>query len=537
VVCLDPGLCGKEAAGVATGAELSYSTGVTALQMANAIMGAGVTVTGASFTGDTRSRGTYANGNALSNGVVPSDTGVILSTGRIVDFTQSNGDPNRATNTSTNTSGPDNNAQLNALAGTNTFDAAILDIDFVPTGNVMTMTFVFASEEYPEFSSSQYNDLVGVWINGQVVPLGVGTGATSVTNVNQTLNSNLYVNNTGDQFNTEMDGFTLTLKLTIPVNAGVVNTLRIGIADVSDASYDSSLLIAGDSAQTTLVAADDLRTMFPNQTKTFDLLANDVNTGGGALTITHINGVAVVPGQSVVLPSGDVVRLNADMTVTVTADTDADTFNFTYKVSGSGQTDTGIVTVSTIPCFVAGTLIRTPQGDIPVEALAPGDLVETLDHGPQPVAWVGRRIVAARGVHAPVRIAPGTFGAHGALMVSPQHRVLVRDGRAELMFGETEVLIAARNLVDGRGVTVVDGGWVEYVHILFERHEIVWAQGLATESFLPGPQVLDPDDAGLRQEITALFPALADAGGCGPAARRTLRAHEARALFAAGVAA
>ena len=60
----------------------------------------------------------------------------------------------------------------------------------------MTMRFVFSSEEYPEFAASQFNDIVGVWINGTHVPMSVGNGNTSVTNINPTNRSNLFVNNT-----------------------------------------------------------------------------------------------------------------------------------------------------------------------------------------------------------------------------------------------------------------------------------------------------------------------------------------------------
>jgi hypothetical protein len=527
-------------ADMATGAELTYRTGVNAVQMANAIFGTGTIVTGASFTGDTRSRGTFANGNALSPGTVPGDTGVILSTGKIIDYTQSSGDPNRSAQTTTDTSGANNNAQFNALAGTNTYDAAILDVDFIPTGSVMTLNFTFSSEEFPEFATSQFNDTVGVWINGQVVPISIGNGNMNVTNLSGATNQNLFVSNTGDQFNTEMDGFTLTMKLTIPVHPGVVNSIRIGIADVSDAQYDSNLLIKADSAQTNLVAIDDAKTMFLNQTKTVDVLGNDVNNSPGSLVITHINGVAVVPGQTVTLPSGDKVRLNADMTVTVFTDSDPDKFNFTYTVqNGTNQTDIGIVTISTIPCFVAGTLIRTPAGDVPVEALLPGDMVETLDDGPQPLRWVGRKLVAAKGAFAPVSIAAGTFGDHRSLMLSPQHRVMVRDPLAELLFGDPEVLIAAKDLVNGGSVQVMEGGWVEYVHILFDRHQVVWSQGLATESFLPGPQITSGPEQTVADEICAIFPEIDRETGLGysPAVRRALRPHEAHVLMSEGIAA
>ncbi len=223
-----------------TASRLPINSGSSALQMANEIFGDGVTVVGASYTGDRNSSGIYNNGLSKSPGVAPSDTGVILSTGRVRDFTNNNGEANQATNTSSNTSGPNNVAEFDALAGTNTYDAAILDIDFIPTGDTMTMQFVFSSEEYPEYAGSIYNDVVGVWINGVHVPLSVGNGDTSVGNINDSNNINLYQDNTADQFNTEMDGFTITMTLTIPVNPGVVNSLRIGIADTADSNYNSS---------------------------------------------------------------------------------------------------------------------------------------------------------------------------------------------------------------------------------------------------------------------------------------------------------
>ncbi len=524
---------------MATGAELTYTTNATALQMANAIFGEGVTVTGATYSGPTNSSAIYSNGQ-LSPGVVPSTTGVILSTGDARSFTQSNGDPNRSTSTSSDTSGTNNDALFNALAGSNTYDAVWLNADFIPTGNVMTMRFVFSSEEYPEYVSSQFNDVVGVWINGTNVPISVGNGKTGVNNISGVTQPNLFVNNTGDAYNTEMDGFTVTLTLTIPVNPGVVNSIRIGIADVSDAQYDSNLLIAGDSLQTLLVARDDTITIYQDQTRTFDVLANDQRPVGATLTITQINGVDVVAGSTVTLPSGQQIRLNADGTFTVTGDNTVEKVGFTYTVKDNlGHIDTGLVTLNSIPCFVAGTRIRTPGGEVPVENLRPGDLVLTQDEGPQPLRWVGCRRVEAAGAFAPVRIRANTFGSHKAVAVSPQHRVLIRDSLAELLFGEPEVLVAAKDLVNGGSVTVAEGGTVDYVHLLFDRHQVIFSEGLATESFLPGPQTAHSFDIEVIAEICALFPELDPATGAGysPAVRRTLRSYEARVLMAQALAA
>lgn len=524
---------------MATGAELTYNTSATALQMANAIFGTGATVTKASYTGPASSAAIYSNGQ-LSPGVVPSSSGVILSTGNANSFTQSSGDPNRSAGTSTDTTGSNNNTLFNQLAGTSTYDAVWLDVDFIPTGDVMTIRFVFSSEEYPEYINSQFNDVVGVWVNGTSVPISIGTGQTGVNNINGANQTNLYNSNTGDDFNTEMDGFTVTLSLTMPVNPGVVNSIRFGIADVADARFDSNLLIAEDSVQTALVARDDTLTFFKDQTRTFDVLGNDVRLSGATLTITQINGVNVVAGQTVTLRSGQQIRLNADGTFTVIGDNTVEKVAFTYTVKDNfGNLDTAIVTLNSIPCFVAGTLIRTPHGEVPVERLRPGDLVVTQDDGLQPLRWIGRRRVAATGDFAPIRIRANTFGNHRCLTVSPQHRILIRDSLAELLFGESEVLVAARDLVNDRSITLRHGGMVDYVHILFDRHQVVFSEGLASESFLPGPQTTHSFERATVAEICALFPELdPDTGdGYSPAARRTLRGYEARVLMSAARAA
>lgn len=520
--------------------ELSIIESSSATAMANEIFGDGVTVVGASYSGWSESSGIYTGGDSTSPGVVPGDTGVILSTGRAADFTNSTGSSNQSTNTSTNTPGATNDSDFNALAGASTYDASFMIVDFIPTGDTMTMQFVFSSEEYPEYSNSIYNDAVGVWINGANVELAVGDGGSDVGNVNQSDNENLFINNSNDDYNTEMDGFTVTMTLTIPVNPGVVNSIKIGIADVGDSSYDSNLLIAGDSLQTTLIANDDAVTMKEGTTKTVDVMANDDNTTGGTLTVTHINGVPVSVGDTITLGTGQEITLNADGTFEIETDNDNDTVSFTYEVeSSTGATDIGFVTVETIPCFVSGTMIMTPDGEVPVESLTPGDMVMTHDDGAQPVRWVGSRTVEAVGNFAPIKIRRDTFGGHNTLMLSPQHRVLIRDALAELLFGDTEVLVSAKDLVNGKSVKRMEGGDITYVHLLFDKHQVVFSEGLATESFLPGPQTTKAFEQDIVDEIVAIFPELDALTGKGysPSARRTLKRFEAEVLLASGRAA
>lgn len=181
-----------------------------------------------------------------------------------------------------------------------------------------------------------------------------------------------------------------------------------------------------------------------------------------------------------------------------------------------------------IPCFLAGTRIATPRGPRPVEALRVGDRVVTLDHGPQPLRWIGRGRVRGRGVLAPLRIeAPGGRG----LNVSPNHRLLLRAPRADLYFGSAEVLVAARHLLEGRTARRMPCRVADYLHLAFDRHEIVLSEGLASESLYLGPVAAAALDAAARAELRAVLPWV----GRRPQrlGRRALTAGEARLLLAA----
>jgi hypothetical protein len=161
-------------------------------------------------------------------------------------------------------------------------------------------------------------------------------------------------------------------------------------------------------------------------------------------------------------------------------------------------------------------------------------MVETRDNGLQPIRWIGHRHVEATGRFAPIVIERGTMGFHETLVLSPQHRVLVRHHMAELLFGEDEVLVAAKDLVNDCSIRVREGGTVDYYHLLFDQHQIIWSEGLLTESFHPGPQTLAGFDDAVRDELFSLFPEL-DPGtgaGYGASARPSLRSYEAAALLA-----
>lgn len=509
------------------------------MEMAEAIFGSGVSITSATYTGASQASGIYSNGDSVSDALTPSDTGVILSTGKATDITRDSGDINRQSDESTNwyRSG---DSDLEEIANAKTFDAAVFEATFVPDGSVLTMQVTFSSEEYLEYVNSGFNDAVGVWVNGVKAELTVGDGDITINNINNTSNENLYVDNpqNAEVANTEMDGFTLTMTLKAPVNPGEENEIKIAIADGGDGIYDSNLLIAGDSVQCALVAGDDAYEIGVNGSYTFDLTENDVSYTGATLNITHINGQEVTPGETITLPSGEMITFNVDGTVTIESDGDIGENVFSYTIEDSdGNSDVGFVTVTTAPCFVAGTRIITNKGEVLIEALEPGDMVLTRDNGFQPLRWIGQTTRRAEGKDAPIRFESGALGAHETVEVSPNHRVLVTSTRAILLFGEPEVLVKAKDLVNDSTIRPrEDGAPVTYVHLLFDRHEIVRGNGLDSESYHPGHETIESFDAETREEILRLLPNCdAMMGyGYGPAARISLRAFEARALFRQG---
>lgn len=219
---------------------------------------------------------------------------------------------------------------------------------------------------------------------------------------------------------------------------------------------------------------------------------------------------------------------------------DGDTLNEVFTVTSANGTTTITITINGAtdpPCFVRGTLIDTPAGARAVESLKAGDWVLTRDHGPQRIRWSGASAVdtrdAARAAQLrPVRIVAGAFGPGVPardLLVSPQHRVLIDGPDMDLLFGQAEVLVAARHLVNDFSILQEPGGLVIYYHLLFDDHQVVMAQGCASESFFPGHVGLDRFQEGPREELFALFPELrAIPESYGPPARQVLRGYEAR---------
>lgn len=183
--------------------------------------------------------------------------------------------------------------------------------------------------------------------------------------------------------------------------------------------------------------------------------------------------------------------------------------------------------------FARGTLITLATGaQKPIEDLAPGDRVLTRDHGGQPIRWVGRATLKAVGPFAPVVITSGTLGNAGDLIVSQHHRMFLyqRDRRAGLP--TSELLVQAKHLVDGERVFLREGGFVDYLALVFDRHEIIYAEGVPAESLMVNDATVNRLPAELSGDVKARFPGLSQVQHFGTeAGRQFLEEVGPEALF------
>jgi len=222
----------------------------TAMQLATALLGSGVTISGTpTLIGASAQAGTFTNAPSL----VGFSSGIILSSGNVSDAASTWTAPDSP---STDEGGA-GYAPLSALIGGQaTEDAAVLQFSFIPTASTIYFQYVFASAEYPEFIGS-YNDPMGLFVNGTapsnnvaVLPLTPPVAVT-INNVNEATNSQYFnkYNGAGDAL--PYGGETKVLTATASVNAGQVNTITLGVADALDHVLDSAVFIQAGSLSTT----------------------------------------------------------------------------------------------------------------------------------------------------------------------------------------------------------------------------------------------------------------------------------------------
>jgi len=290
--------------------------------------------------------------------------------------------------------------------------------------------------------------------------------------------------------------------LTITLNSNAWEAILIDDDDANFADNDNSQRLEGSQSfggttydDNLIVEAEFSITVQDSSGQQYTLYAFNINQPGSSLpSYGSVEGLAFLDNTT---PGSPFPPIGEALTVIDT---------------GEGPS-TSFSSLATPPCFTPGTMIETSIGPRDVVELDPGDLVLTMDHGPQPIRWVGTttvpQAVLKREIRfRPIVMAPNSLGPGfpaKELVVSPQHRVLVSGWRAQLHFGHNEVLVPAVHLCNDQTIrrSLPDAD-VTYIHLLFDKHEILWSNGQPTESYFPGAQ----EQTAIAAELRQLFPEL-----------------------------
>ena len=169
------------------------------------------------------------------------------------------------------------------------------------------------------------------------------------------------------------------------------------------------------------------------------------------------------------------------------------------------------LTLSDFLCisFARGTVITLTTGQQrAIEQLRPGDKVLTRDHGSQPIRWIGSTTLRAVGAFAPVVISAGSMGNTGDLIVSQHHRMFLYQRSRKAGLPTSELFVQAKHLVDGSRIFLREGGFVDYFSLVFDRHEIIYAEGVPAESLMVNDATVNRLPPALAAEVKARFPGL-----------------------------
>ncbi len=393
----------------------------------NTLLGPGVTVSNINYSGASAAIGKFtANGTNL--GI---NSGVVITTGTIANSGSGPQGPNNSSN-----SGVDNNypgfGALTAQAGASTYNAAILEFDFVPYSDTVRFKYVFGSEEYPEYVCSQFNDAFAFFISGPGIPGGtqnmakLPNGATvTINNVNGgnpggtgsgvgpcgASNSAYYVNNgNGNQapFNgssayIQYDGFTKVLEAVSKVQCGQTYHLIIAIADAGDGIFDSGIFLEANSLTSKVPVEVDY-------VMSFDAFNDGVTMAEGCVTTTVTlkrNG-STAASTTIPITVGGTATEGVDYSNipnSVTFAPGQNTVQFTFNALADGLTE-GVETIDLIfdvpdPCGGSNPLqLNLKIDDIQpvqvtvnsVDKLCPQDEAELIavpsgGSGPYTILW------------------------------------------------------------------------------------------------------------------------------------------------------
>jgi hypothetical protein len=276
-------------------------TSLTATQVAQSLVGPGVTISNVTYTGSPWALGTFTGGT----GILGFGTGIILSNGAVSNVIGPN-----CSSSITQSNATPGDTDLSNLIGQVTNDAAVLEFDFVPTSPTISFQYVFASDEYQEFVFD-FNDVFGFFLgaegNRQDIALIPGTNTiVSINNVNNgstdpanlsipPVNPQFYVNNDFQfteaniaPFNTEMDGLTVVLTAKAQVTPGQTSHIKLAVADAIDTVFDSNVFIRAGSLTSSVVSFSPPTLAFGNE-------GLGATSAAQTVTITNLGTTALTP--------------------------------------------------------------------------------------------------------------------------------------------------------------------------------------------------------------------------------------------------
>lgn len=236
---------------------------LTPLSLAEALAAEGVTVSNVTYSGAEEAAGTFGGGGTI----IGIETGIVLGSGSVVDVVGPNVFDDLSTDHATS-----GDSDLDGLASFPTEDAAVLEFDFVATGDSVFFRYVFSSDEYNEYVNTQFNDVFAFYINGvNCATVGAGNEPVTINTINNgdpfgtepNSHPELYRNNDPNDpgpptIDTEMDGLTTVLNCGANVTPGATNHMKLAVADASDGVYDTNVFLFGLTTQPTDVSLSDL---------------------------------------------------------------------------------------------------------------------------------------------------------------------------------------------------------------------------------------------------------------------------------------
>ena len=293
--------------------------------------------------------------------------------------------------------------------------------------------------------------------------------------------------------------------------------------------------------------------MGPDEVCPGDLYALDESQPPQRLVVTRAEGQQRVGSGSAVGQPGDPLLFEARYTM-MSSDGDQvdlvlialpDGARFVLPLSPmAGQHDYTLLKIDDAPqetglsdllcvSFARGTMITLASGQQrAIEALRVGDKVLSRDHGGQEIRWIGSTTLRAVGAFAPVVITAGTLGNSGDLLVSQHHRMFLYQRQRSAGLPTSELLVQARDLVDHKSVFIQEGGFVDFFSIVFDHHEIIYAEGVPAESLMVNDATVNRLPVELAEDVKERFPGLSQNQHFGTeAGRQFLDSIGPQALF------